>query len=191
MKITQTSRDWFNKLTNNGTTMGNFTHIISICCPDDDTIKPINENHLIVKMWDVDKVLENQFRKYEPPSLVDCNYILCKVTEWVVEHGWDLNILIHCDAGISRSAAISLGVLWDLSSFFFSENIFDNDENTVLTVLKEYIKIRKDYCVSLVDTENGSNFLKYYVEGKNLMRGVKPNQAILRHYRKTLKYFPW
>lgn len=186
MKITQTNRNWFNKLTNNGTTMGDFTHIVSICCPDDDSIKPIGENHLVIKMWDVDKVLENQFRKYEPPTLTDCRYILNKVTEWVMKDGWNLNILIHCDAGVSRSAAIALGIVWDLSLFFF-----DDEDYIQGIVFEEYVQARKEFCGSLIDTEYGSHFLKWYVEGKNLMRGVKPNQAILRHYRNIFKYFPW
>lgn len=186
MKVTQTDRNWFNRLTNKGTTMGEFTHIISICCPDDDSIKPINENHLVIKMWDVDKLLENQFKKYEPPSLMECHYILNRVTEWVMRDGWNLSILIHCDAGVSRSSAIALGVVWDLSLFFF-----EDEDNVKDIVFKEYIQARKEFCALLINTEYGSHFLKWYVEGKNLMRGVKPNQAILKHYRKIFKYFPW
>ena len=120
MKLTQTNRQTANMLTKNFTTMGDFTHIISICCPDDNSIKPINENHLVIKMWDVDEVLENQFRKYEPPCLIDCHYIINRINEWVMKDGWNINILIHCDAGISRSAAIALGIVWDLSLFFFT-----------------------------------------------------------------------
>ncbi|MCM1260634.1 MAG: hypothetical protein NC222_06755 [Staphylococcus sp.] len=187
MKITQTSRNWFNKLTNNGTTMGEFTHIISICCPDDDSIKPINENHLIVKMWDVDKVLENNFRKYEPPSDVDCIEPVTQVSSWMFDNkSMDLNILIHCDAGVSRSSAIALGILWNISGRFFRkiEEIEDY-------FIADYIRIRKEFCASLINTEYDSNFLKWYVEGKNLMRGVKPNQAILKEYRNIFNCFPW
>lgn len=184
MKITQTSRNWFNRLTNNGTTMGEFTHIISICCPDDDSIKPISENHLIVKMWDVNEVLENKFRKYEPPSEEICADIIKAVDSWVMQYGYDLNILIHCDAGVSRSAAIALGVVWIISNFFFRMSVPEK-------LIGDYIIARKEYCASLVDTEYNSHFLKWYIEGKNLMRGVTPNQVILKHYRNLLNMFPW
>lgn len=184
MKITQTSRNWFNRLTNNGTTMGEFTHIISICCPDDHSIKPIGDNHLVVKMWDVDKVLQNKFRTYQPPDHIDCQYILNRVTDWVNDSGWDLNILIHCDVGVSRSPAITLGVLWHLSSMFF---VKDTPER----LLRDYIDARKSFCNSLVSEEFDSNFLKFYIEGIDVPRGVIPNQAILKHYRAMLNHFPW
>lgn len=184
MRLTQTSRNWFNRLTENGTTMGEFTHIISICCPDDDSIKPISENHLVVKMWDVDEVLENKFRKYEPPSEEICADIIKAVDSWVMQYGYDLSILIHCDAGVSRSAAISLGVVWIISNFFFRNSIPDK-------LISDYISARKEYCASLVNTEYDSHFLKWYIDGRNLLRGVKPNQAILKHYRARLSHFPW
>ena len=57
--------------------------------------------------------------------------------------------------------------------------------------IKDYFRARKEYCASLVDTNNGSHFLKWYVEGKNLMRGVKPNQAILQNFRNMWANFPW
>ena len=63
-------------LTKNFTSMGDFDVIISIVCPDDDSIKSINENHLVVKMWDIDEPLENKFRKYEPPSYEDCSKVI-------------------------------------------------------------------------------------------------------------------
>lgn len=186
MKIFQTDRATFNYLTKNGTDMGEFTHIISICCPDDDSIKPINENHLIVKMWDVDKVLENQFRKYEPPTDVDCIEPLVQVSMWIHKNkNMNLNILIHCDAGISRSTAITLGILWNVSGFIFAKTAEEVED----CFIADYIRARKEFCSSLLVEEN--NLLKWYIEGKNLMRGVKPNQAILRHYRKALNYFPW
>jgi hypothetical protein len=174
-------------LTKNFTTMSEFDSIISIVCPDDDSIKPISENHLVVKMWDIDKPLENKFRKYEPPSIEDCGNILEEVDDIMYGKGTtNINILIHCDAGISRSSAISLGILWR-----FSGSLFD-DENMVTSLFKsEYYRARKEYCASLVDTNNGSHFLKWFVEGKNLMRGVRPNQAILRIFRYIWTNFPW
>lgn len=186
MKLTQTNRQTADMLTKNFTTMGDFDVIVSIVCPDDDSIKPINENHLVVKMWDIDKPLENKFRKYEPPSLVECHYILNKITEWVMKDGWNINILVHCDAGISRSSAVALGILWEYSS-----NIFDSITIREGYWVREYFRVRKEYCASLVDTNNGSHFLKWFVEGKNLMRGVKPNQAILRNFRNMWAGFPW
>ena len=76
MKLTQTNRQTANMLTKNFTTMGDFDVIVSIVCPDDDSIKPINENHLVVKMWDIDEPLENKFRKYEPPSYEDFSKVI-------------------------------------------------------------------------------------------------------------------
>ena len=76
MKLTQTNRQTANMLTKNFTSMGDFDVIISIVCPDDDSIKSINENHLVVKMWDIDEPLENKFRKYEPPAYEDCSKVI-------------------------------------------------------------------------------------------------------------------
>lgn len=187
MKLTQTNRQTADRLTKNFTTMGDFDVIISIVCPDDDSIKPINKNHLVVKMWDIDKPLYNKFKRYEPPSIGDCGNLLGEVDGLMYGKGTtNINILVHCDAGISRSSAISLGILWH-----FSSNLF-NDENMVPSIFdNEYYKTRKEYCASLVDANNGSHFLKWFVEGKNLMRGVKPNQAILRNFRNVWADFPW
>lgn len=190
MKLTQTNRQTANMLTKNFTTMGDFDVIVSIVCPDDDSIKPINENHLVVKMWDIDKPLENKFRKYEPPSYEDCSKVISFIDNFLCENidscGTNINILVHCDAGISRSSAIALGILWRYSS-----NIFDSITIREGYWLHEYFRVRKEFCASLVDTEYGSHFLKWYVEGKNLMRGVKPNQAILRNFRNMWSSFPW
>ena len=187
MKLTQTDRQTANRLTKNFTTMGDFDIIVSIVCPDDDSIKPINENHLVVKMWDIDKPLYNKFRKYEPPSYGDCSKVISFISEFMYTNTTcSINVLVHCDAGISRSSAISLGILWR-----FSGSLFDN-ENMVPSLFKsEYYRVRKEYCASLIDTNNGSYFLKWFVEGKNLMRGVKPNQAILRNFRNLWSDFPW
>ena len=66
--------------------MVDFDVIISIVCPDDDSIKPINENHLVVKMWDIDKPLENKFRKYEPPSFDVCSKIISFISIFLYEN---------------------------------------------------------------------------------------------------------
>ena len=190
MKLTQTNRQTANMLTKNFTTMCDFDVIISIVCPDDDSIKPINENHLVVKMWDIDKPLENKFRKYEPPSFDVCSKIISFISIFLYENryscGTNINILVHCDAGISRSSAIALGILW-----MYSGNIFGPDTIREDYWVREYFRVRKEYCASLIDTNNGSHFLKWYVEGKNLMRGVKPNQAILQNFRNMWTDFPW
>lgn len=190
MKLTQTDRQTAKMLTKNFTTMGDFDVIISIVCPDDDSIKPINENHLVVKMWDIDKPLENKFRKYEPPSYANCSQVISFINNFLYENisscGTNVNMLVHCDAGISRSSAIALGILWEYSS-----NIFDSITIREGHWLHEHLRVRKEYCASLVDTNNGSQFLKWFVEGKNLMRGVKPNQAILRNFRNMWANFPW
>lgn len=187
MKLTQTDRQTANRLTKNFTTMGDFDIIVSIVCPDDDSIKPINENHLVVKMWDIDKPLENKFRKYEPPSYEDCSKVIELVSRFVYTNAiCSINVLVHCDAGISRSPAVALGILWNHSAPIFPGNTILPDHWT-----REYFRVRKEYCASLVDTNNGSHFLKWFVEGKNLMRGVKPNQAILRNFRNMWADFPW
>lgn len=187
MKLTQTNRQTANMLTKNFTTMGDFDVIVSIVCPDDDSIKPINENHLVVKMWDIDEPLENKFRKYEPPSFDVCSKVIKFIDSYIYKNRKaDIRILVHCDAGISRSSAIALGILW-----MYSGNIFGSDTIREDYWVCEYFKVRKEYCASLVDTNNGSHFLRWYVEGKNLMRGVKPNQAILQNFRNMWTDFPW
>ena len=116
MKLTQTDRQTANMLTKNFTTMGDFDIIISIACPDDNSIKPINENHIVVKMWDIDEPLENKFRKYEPPSYEDCSKVIKFIDSYIYKNRKaDIRILVHCDAGISRSSAIALGILWEYS----------------------------------------------------------------------------
>lgn len=186
--IYQSSRNYFNKKTDNGKNMGPFTHIISIVCPDEkELITPISNNHLIVKMWDVDKVLKNKFRRYDPPSEKDLHNILLNVMWWFNESckkNEDFRLLIHCDAGLSRSPAITLGVLWYLSSMFFAKNVDFNSNK-----LRRYIEARTDYCKSLL--EHDFNYsLRWYID-KRFNPGVKPNTWILKVYRDSLPYFPW
>lgn len=187
MKLTQTDRQTAKMLTKNFTTMSDYDLIISIVCPDDDSIKPISGNHLVVKMWDVDKPLENKFKKYEPPYCEDCSKVVNFVDRFIYKNRKaDISILVHCDAGISRSSAISLGILWNYSRY-----IFASYDSTPDYFIREYIGARKEFCASLVDEDNGSHFLRWFVEGKNLMRGVKPNQAILLNFSNLWADFPW
>lgn len=178
MIITQSDRNFYYK------NKEKYTHIISIVCPDDD-ITPLHNNHLVIKMWDIDKPMENKFRKYEPPNKDVC----LKPIEWIVSKWYEtlkkneyFSLLIHCDAGISRSSAIALGVLWRMSKAVFNDNP-DTD------VFRIYLDARKTWCASVVDWDN-SNALKRYIDGR-FNPGVRPNQAILDIYKKHLNMFPW
>ena len=184
MKIVQTDKDVAASLTHNFTNMGIFSTIISLSCPGDDSIKIIGDGHINVKMWDIDHDKEENGKLYLAPTEYDCIAILNHIDKSIQLNGWDTAVLIHCDAGISRSTAVTLGVLWHLSSKFFT-NTVDN------IILEQYIRARKEFCASLLFTEFGGIHLKWYAEGRNLLKFVKPNTAILTNYRKILKYFPW
>lgn len=180
MILTQSGRDFYNA------TKDNYSHIISIVCPDEKELtKHAHDNHLILKMWDVDRVLVNQFRKYEPPGEGECILAI----QWA-ERRWEnclrehkpFNLLIHCDAGVSRSSAISLGVLWNISSHIFKQDPSD-------LYLRAIIDARKDWCYDKVDDINSTG-LRRYIQGR-FNPGVRPNQAILRFYRKYFNDFPW
>lgn len=180
MIITQSDRNFYNEHKDE------YTHILSIVCPDEKELtKHTGNNHLLLKMWDVDKVLENKFRKYNPPGDGEC--ILA--VQWA-ERKWNdclrnkspFILLVHCDAGISRSSAITLGILWKISS-----NIFICEPQELH--LKEVIEARKQWCKSLLDWDN-STALCRYIDGR-FNPGVKPNQAILKFYRKYFVDFPW
>ena len=191
IQITQSDRNYFDSVTNNGTTMGIFTHIVSIVCPDEKKlIIPISHRHTIVKMWDIDKELKNKFRLYEPPNCGDCvsianlikDYYICSVND-----GNHMNLLVHCDAGISRSSAITLGILWNISGLYFNDACYKTP-NHMDTLKDDYMELRKIACSSMLN-EN-STPLKRFIDGR-FNPGVKPNQAILEHYRKYFDNFPW
>ena len=118
MLITQSDRNFYNHCKDE------YSHIISIVCPDEkELIQPISKHHLILKMWDVDKVLENKFRRYNPPNFLTVmsgvGWAQQQFEETIINKE-DFRLLIHCDAGVSRSSAIALGVLWRMSEDIFS-----------------------------------------------------------------------
>lgn len=179
MLITQSNREFYN------TYKDNYNHIISIICPTDD-LKPLHDNHKIFKMWDIDKVLKNNFREYNPPGLKDCMSILSVATNWYFDEQVkkeNYNLLIHCDAGVSRSSALALGILWNITAYFYQ------DINQVPNILiKKYIDLRKESCINILS--DNSTQLKRYIIGR-YNPSVKPNQAILNHFRNALSGFPW
>ena len=155
-------------------------------CPDEkELVTPIHKNHYIAKMWDVDKPLENKFRKYMPPNMLDIhNPTMWLRNAWLdsLEKHEDFRLLIHCDAGVSRSPAITLGLLWDMSYYIFNKEPLD-------AVYRTYIEARKQWCKSLLDWNNSTSLCRY-IDGR-YNPGVKPNQAILEHFRLNYNYFPW
>ena len=180
MIITQSDRNFYNEHKDE------YTHILSIVCPDEkEIIEPLHSKHYIAKMWDIDKPLKNKFREYEPPTEdVVLKPIYDLSFEWR-EHlllNKDFRLLIHCDAGVSRSPAITLGILWDISAYIFHP--FPKD-----FVMKQYIEARKQWCRSLLDWNNSTG-LSNFIDGR-YNPGVKPNQAILDIFRLNLTYFPW
>ena len=181
MILTQSGRDFYNA------TKDNYSHIISLVCPDEtDLVNPLHSNHLILKMWDIDKELTNKFRRYDPPSDSDCKeaiiWSLYKFEESLKKHQ-PFNLLVHCDAGVSRSSAVSLGVLWMLSYQIFGVKETDD------TFFREWLEARKHWCAEQVDDVNSVGLFRF-IEGR-FNPGVKPNQAVLKYYRGYFRDFPW
>lgn len=181
--VTQGSRDYYNAYKDS------YTHIISIAAPDDEELKPTHEHHVVYKFWDVDHKLENKFRCYEPPTLNEVIEPVLLAEKWwiesLVESNKVFNLLIHCDAGVSRSPAVTLGVLWRLSSHIFTHD-------PAKAMLHEYMDARKAWCRDSLDNEF-SVPMRRFIDGR-YNPGVIPNQAILRHYRESavvLPLFPW
>ena len=180
MLITQSNKDFYNEHKDE------YTHILSIVCPDEkELVNPIHEHHYIAKMWDIDTPLKNKFREYNPPNYKDFeNQYCCIIREWLksCKQNSDFRLLVHCDAGISRSVAITLGLLWDMSRYIFNEDPFP-------ATLKLYLEARKQWCKSLLDWNNSVELCRY-IDGR-YNPGVKPNQAILQIFRTEYMYFPW
>lgn len=87
-----------------------YTKILSITEPD-RYIKSLGEHHLVLSMWDIDKVFKNKYREYLPPSEEE----VFKGIEFAKTWKEDDVILIHCAAGISRSPAMAYGLVWNLT----------------------------------------------------------------------------
>lgn len=182
MIITQSDRNFYNEHKDE------YTHILSIVCPDEkDLVVPLNDNHLIIKMWDIDKPLKNKFRSYDIPDQEEVEKpLVWSLYKWhdSLINNTDFRLLVHCDAGISRSSAITLGILWELSGMIFREDLLFNKD-----YLKPYLEARKQWCKSLLDWNN-SVALCRYIDGR-FNPGVKPNEAILQIYRHIFCFFPW
>lgn len=178
VEITQSDRRFFNEYKDN------YTHIVSFICPDDN-LEKLHDRHYIIKCWDVDKVLENKFRKYEPPTEEQILNALHKVESSIVDSWYNgelVRCLVHCDMGISRSSAFALGLMWKISDRIFASSVSN-------FALRWYIDSRKEWCAELVD-KNNSVALSRFVVGR-MNTGIKPNQAILRIFRKNINLFPW
>lgn len=188
LKVTQNDRNYFNTVTNNGKNMGGFSYIVSIVCPDETVlISPIGPNHKIYQMWDIDRALVNNYRKYLPPTHKQVYTILKDAYSHYIDcinNHTECRILVHCDAGISRSSAVALGILWNIVHSLFNSTRYINPK-----MVKLSINIQKDICSTIVDSENSIG-LKRFIDGRfNPL--VKPNRAILKHLKKILENFPW
>lgn len=178
MEVVQSSREFYSKYKDH------FTHIISIACPGDDSIEPIHERHLVLKFWDIDKTLKNKFRKYEVVDEETIRETIELAREWyleTIENDEPFQLLIHCDAGVSRSPALTLGVIWGIS-----ELIFDDPQDALL--LREWLEARKEWCIARIGEDCVS--LRRFMAGR-YNPGVIPNQAVLGYLRNGLMYFPW
>lgn len=184
MIITQSDRYFYNQHKDE------YTHILSIVCPDEkELVTPIHENHYIVKMWDIAKPLKNKFREYNPPNMLDIhNPTIILRNNWLdsFKTHEDFRLLIHCDLGISRSPAMTLGLLWVLSEYIFKTELTAFEKDFTFRV---YLEARKQWCKSLLDWNNSISLCRY-IDGR-YNPGVKPNQAILEHFRNNYNYFPW
>ena len=180
MLITQSDRNFYNA------NKDNYNYIISIVCPDEkELVEPIHNNHIIIKMWDIDKKLENKFRTYEPPAGTDVRALMSQATLMYYDslrNNKEFKLLVHCDAGLSRSSAIVLGILWEFSEFIFSSNVDDD-------WLRPYLDARKQWCKSILDWDNSVPLCRY-IDGR-FNPGIKPNLAILEYFRNNYNYFPW
>lgn len=165
-----------------------FTHIISIVCPDDD-ITPLHDKHIVVKFWDIDHEMTNKFRHYDVVSLDTVLKPVFKAEAWYFDcltGDKPMRLLVHCDAGVSRSSSVSLGILWLISSFVFSK--MGPQEKDTLGCVKAHVEYRKEWCKNRVEEDCVG--LRRFIDGR-LNPGIIPNQAVLKHYRESLPYFPW
>ena len=160
-----------------------FTHILSIVCPDDTSIAE-DPNHHVARMWDISEPLKGKFREYKAPDMITVLNALAWFDRVYINNSGNIKILVHCDMGVSRSSAMALGLLWSASSLYFR----DVSELTRPGLLKSWLEARKDWCLGCVSEDCVG--LRRFVEGR-INPSVHPNQAVLKHLRKLLQDFPW
>lgn len=183
IQLTQTNRWRFDELAGQG--LKDYNYVVSIVCPTDNMTQ-LGDWHNIYKMWDVPYDLKNKVREYRAPSKEDCNRILTDFYGFLQKNkNTDMQVLVHCDAGVSRSPAVALGLLWYISSMFFTPDAIHSMDSTMF---KWYINERKQFCLRLLSPAPENNGIRGYVLGKP---SACPNPAMIRHYRSLLKYFPW
>lgn len=95
-------------------------------------------NFLQVKMWDVEKDLEDMNgRQYEKPSDEE----LQKIVDFIDSHKDKFYFVVHCSAGISRSGAVARYILERFEDsnkeWFNQQNKFIQPNLYILKRLKE------------------------------------------------------
>ena len=107
------------------------TVLISITDPNNDLLSNdiLNQfkDSLCVQFWDI----EEQIGNYEPIN----DEITLKILNFIEKHKTN-NFIIHCEAGISRSAAIGLAIFYICQFKHIDKDVFLNNDNP----LKEHIR---------------------------------------------------
>lgn len=103
-EVVQYSKDDFKELNIDENTV-----LISITDPDRDLISEDIlskfKSHLSIQFWDIEKDLE--INKYKSIEIDEARTI----KEYIMNHKND-NFIVHCEAGMSRSAAVGLAIFY-------------------------------------------------------------------------------